>query len=285
MSQSSHTIRKLSSSFGIEISGIDLSKDISAMDQMVIRELWAKHQLLLFRGQSLREEDLVRTSRYIGDLEIHIRREYLSDENPEILLVSNIKKDGRSVGILSDTEVGWHYDQIYLPRPAVGSMLMAVKLPSSGGQTSFADMTAAFEALPDEIKSKINGTKAVQSYEAFNAQFSVTTNKTQKKLSPDIEQPLVRTHPISGRKALYICPGMTTQIVGMDAHESAEMLDYLFDFSVRPKFVYTHNWQMGDVLLWDNASTMHRREPFDGNDERLMKRTTILPPEDLAVPF
>jgi len=285
MSQSSHTIRKLSSSFGIEISGIDLSKDISAMDQMVIRELWAKHQLLLFRGQSLREEDLVRTSRYIGDLEIHIRREYLSDENPEILLVSNIKKDGRSVGILSDTEVGWHYDQIYLPRPAVGSMLMAVKLPSSGGQTSFADMTAAFEALPDEIKSKINGTKAVQSYEAFNAQFSVTTNKTQKKLSPDIEQPLVRTHPISGRKALYICPGMTTQIVGMDAHESAEMLDYLFDFSVHPKFVYTHNWQMGDVLLWDNASTMHRREPFDGNDERLMKRTTILPPEDLAVPF
>jgi taurine dioxygenase len=285
MSQSSLAIRPLSSSFGAEILGIDLSKDISAMDQMVISELWAKHQLLLFRGQSLGEEDLVRTSRYIGDLEIHIRREYLSEENPEILLVSNIKKDGRSVGILSDTEVGWHYDQIYLPRPAVGSMLMAVKLPSSGGQTSFADMTAAFEALPDEIKTKINGTKAVQSYEAFNAQFSVATNKTQKKLSPDIEQPLVRTHPISGRKALYICPGMTTQIVGMDAHESAEMLDYLFNWSVRPEFVYTHNWQKGDVLLWDNASTMHRREPFDGNDERLMKRTTILPPEDLAVPF
>ena len=285
MSQSSLAIRPLSSSFSAEILGIDLSKDISAMDQMVIRELWAKHQLLLFRGQSLGEEDLVRTSRYIGDLEIHIRREYLSEENPEILLVSNIKKDGRSVGILSDTEVGWHYDQIYLPRPAVGSMLMAVKLPSSGGQTSFADMTAAFEALPDEIKTKINGTKAVQSYEAFNAQFSVATNKTQKKLSPDIEQPLVRTHPISGRKALYICPGMTTQIVGMDAHESAEMLDYLFNWSVRPEFVYTHNWQKGDVLLWDNASTMHRREPFDGNDERLMKRTTILPPEDLAVPF
>ena len=285
MSQPPLSTRPLSSSFGAEVSGIDLSKDISAMDQMVIRELWAKHQLLLFRGQSLGEEDLVRTSRYIGDLEIHIRREYLSEENPEILLVSNIKKDGRPVGILSDTEVGWHYDQIYLPRPAVGSMLMAVKLPSSGGQTSFADMTAAFEALSDEIKAKINGTKAVQSYESFNAQFSVATNKTQKKLSPDIEQPLVRTHPISGRKALYICPGMTTQIVGMDAHESAEMLDYLFDFSVRPKFVYTHNWQMGDVLLWDNASTMHRREPFDGNYERLMKRTTILPPEDLAVPF
>lgn len=285
MTQSPLKTRPLSSGFGAEVSGIDLSKDISAMDQMVIRELWAKHQLLLFRGQLLGEADLVRTSRYIGDLEIHIRREYLSEENPEILLVSNIKKDGRPVGILSDTEVGWHYDQIYLPRPAVGSMLMAVKLPATGGQTSFADMTAAFEALPDDVKSKIDGAKAVQSYEAFNAQFSVATNKTQKKLSPDIEQPLVRTHPISGRKALYICPGMTTQIVGMNANESTDMLDYLFDWSVRPEFVYTHNWQMGDVLLWDNASTMHRREPFDGNDERLMKRTTILPPEDLAVPF
>ncbi len=285
MTLASITTRPLSSSFGAEVSGIDLSKDISAMDQMVIRELWAEHQLLLFRGQSLGEIDLVRTSRYIGDLEIHIRREYLSEDNPEVLLVSNIKKDGRPVGILSDTEVGWHYDQIYLPRPAVGSMLMAVKLPSTGGQTSFADMTAAFEALPDDVKFKINGTKAVQSYEAFNAQFSVATSKTQKKLSPDIEQPLVRTHPISGRKALYICPGMTTQIVGMDANESSDMLDYLFAWSVRPEFVYTHIWQMGDVLLWDNASTMHRREPFDGNDERLMKRTTILPPEEFAVPF
>ncbi len=279
------TTRSLSSSFGAEVSGIDLSKDISAIDQMVIKDLWAEHQLLLFRGQSMEETDLVRTSRYLGDLEIHIRREYLSDENPEVLLVSNIKKDGRPVGILSDTEVGWHYDQIYLPRPAVGSMLMAVKLPSSGGQTSFADMTAAYETLPDDVKAKIDGAKAVQSYEAFNAQFSVATNKTQKKLSPDIEQPLVRTHPISGRKALYICPGMTTQIVGMDANESADILDYLFAWSVRSEFVYTHNWQIGDVLLWDNASTMHRREPFDGNDERLMKRTTILPPEDLAVPF
>jgi len=285
MALDSVTIRNLTPTFGAEVSGIDLSKEMSATAQKTIKELWAEHQLLLFRGQTMGEIDLVRSSRYLGELEIHIRREYLSEENPEVLLVSNIKKDGRPVGILSDTEVGWHFDQIYLPRPAVGSMLMAVKLPSSGGQTSFADMTAAYEALPDVIKNRIDGKKAVQSYEAFNAQFSVPTNKTQKVQSPDIEQPLVRTHPVSGRKALYICPGMTTQIVGMDKGESDKTLEFLFSWSVKPEFVYTHDWQMGDVLLWDNASTMHRREPFAVNDERLMKRTTILPPEELAAPF
>jgi len=285
MALDSVTIRNLTPTFGAEVSGIDLSKEMSATAQKTIKELWAEHQLLLFRGQTMGEIDLVRSSRYLGELEIHIRREYLSEENPEVLLVSNIKKDGRPVGILSDTEVGWHFDQIYLPRPAVGSMLMAVKLPSSGGQTSFADMTAAYEALPDDIKNRIDGKKAVQSYEAFNAQFSVPTNKTQKVQSPDIEQPLVRTHPVSGRKALYICPGMTTQIVGMDKGESDKTLEFLFSWSVKPEFVYTHDWQMGDVLLWDNASTMHRREPFAVNDERLMKRTTILPPEELAAPF
>ena len=285
MALDSFTIRNLTPTFGAEVSGIDLSKEMSATAQKTIKELWAEHQLLLFRGQTMGEIDLVRSSRYLGELEIHIRREYLSEENPEVLLVSNIKKDGRPVGILSDTEVGWHFDQIYLSRPAVGSMLMAVKLPSSGGQTSFADMTAAYEALPDDIKNRIDGKKAVQSYEAFNAQFSVPTNKTQKVQSPDIEQPLVRTHPVSGRKALYICPGMTTQIVGMDKGESDKTLEFLFSWSVKPEFVYTHDWQMGDVLLWDNASTMHRREPFAVNDERLMKRTTILPPEELAAPF
>jgi taurine dioxygenase len=130
----------------------------------------------------------------------------------------------------------------------------------------------------------LKGRKAVQSYEAFNNQYSVPTNSDQKKRTPDIEQPVIRTHPISGRKALYICPGMTTQIVGLPEDESRDLLDYLFDWSVKPEFVYNHNWAHGDALLWDNAATMHRREPFDGDEERLMKRTTILPPADLAVP-
>lgn len=213
-----------------------------------------------------------------------MRTEYLSPDHPEILYVSNIQKNGQKVGILADTEVGWHYDQIYLPRPAVGSLLMAHTLPPEGGNTEFADMTAAYEELPESVKKRLSNARAVQSYEAFNQAYSVPTNKEQKKKSPDTEHPIVRTHPITGRKALYLCPGMTTEIVGWDPAESREMLDYLFEWSIQPRYVYSHAWQPGDALLWDNACTMHRRDPFDQNHERLMKRTTILPPQELAVP-
>ncbi len=277
-------VRKLNPTFGVEVLGIDLTKEITADILDEVKSLWAEHQLLLFRGQPLEEKDAVAFSGLLGELEIHVRREYLSPENPEILYVSNMKVDGKAIGILSDTEVGWHYDQIYLPRPALGSLLYAVTLPTNGGQTSFADMSAAYESLSDDIKATLKGRKAIQSYEAFNNQYSVPTDSDQKKRTPDIKQPVIRTHPISGRKALYICPGMTTQIVGLPKDESRDLLDYLFDWSVKTEFVYTHNWVHDDAVLWDNAATMHRREPFDGKEERLMKRTTILPPADLAVP-
>jgi len=129
------------------------------------------------------------------------------------------------------------------------------------------------------------GCLANQSYEAFNQAYSVPTNNEQKARSPDIHHPLVRTHPVTGRKALYLCPGMTTEIVGWDRQESAEMLEFLFDWTTRPEFVYSHQWQPGDALMWDNACTMHRRDPFDPQHARLMKRTTILPPAQLAAPF
>ena len=277
--------RTLANTFGAEVEGISISANPSAEDIEATRSLWGEHKLLLFRGQSVSEEDLVGFSRQFGELEIHVRTEYLSPEHPEILYVSNIKEDGRPIGILSDTEVGWHYDQIYLPRPAVGSLLAAHTLPSKRGNTEFADMAAAYEALPDDVKQTLDGKKATQSYEAFNKAYSVPTNKEQKRRSQDIDQPIIRTHPITGIKSLYLCPGMTTRIVGMSQAESDDMLEYLFEWSVRPEFVYSHQWQDGDCLMWDNACTMHRRDPFDQNEPRLMKRTTILPPAELAVPF
>ncbi len=285
MTPSTLSTRPLTATFGAEVSGVDLAVPPDAQTASALRALWLKHELLLFRGQTLDEKQLVAFSRHFGELEIHLRREYLSPENPEVLYVSNVKKDGKPVGILSDTEVGWHYDQIYLPRPAVGSCLYAVIIPADRGATSFADMSAAYEALPERTRQRIEGRKAVQSYEAFNRSYSVPTSEEQRKKSPDIEQPLVRTHPYTGRKALYICPGMTTRIVGLSDAESAELLAELFAWTVQPRFVYTHNWRLGDALLWDNACTMHRREPFDSTQQRLMKRTTILPDAALAVPF
>lgn len=277
--------RTLAKTFGAEIDGISVVAEPMAQDIAATKALWAEHKILLFRGQDVSEEDLVGFSREFGKLEIHVRTEYLSPTHPEILYVSNMKEEGKLVGILSDTEVGWHYDQIYLPRPAVGSMLAAHTLPAKRGNTEFADMAAAYASLPDEIKAQLDGKKATQSYEAFNRAYSVPTNDTQKRRSEDIDQPIVRTHPVTGIKALYLCPGMTTKIVGMSENDSDDMLAYLFEWSVQAEFVYSHEWQDGDCLMWDNACTMHRRDPFDQNEARLMKRTTILPPAELAVPF
>lgn len=279
------TTRPLSPTLGVEVNGIAMTSALDADTANSIRNLWRRHGLLLFRGQQLEEEHLIAFSRNLGPLEIHVRREYLSSKNPEILYVSNMKEDGRPIGILADTEVGWHYDQIYLPRPAVGSLLYSVIIPADRGATSFADMSAAYEELPESLKRRIDGRKAVQSYEAFNRSYSVPTSDEQRRKTPDIEHPLVRTHPYTGRKALYICPGMTTGIVGLPEEESASLLAELFAWSTQPRFVYTHTWRLGDALLWDNACTMHRREPFDSAQQRLMKRTTILPDADRAAPF
>ena len=280
-----YATRSLSPTFGAEVLDCQLSGSPSGPGVIAIRELWAEHKLLLFRNQSFDEAALVGFSSEFGDLEIHVREEYLSPEHPEILYVSNIEQEGRRIGILSDTEVGWHYDQIYLPRPAVGSLLMADTLPPEGGNTEFADMSAAWNALPEQTRAKLDGCLANQSYEAFNQSYSVPTNNKQKARSPDIHHPIARTHPVTGRKALYLCPGMTTDIVGWDPQESADMLAFLFDWTTRPEFVYSHAWQPGDALMWDNACTMHRRDPFDPQHPRLMKRTTILPPAERAVPF
>ena len=277
--------KHLGKDFAVEVSNIKIGSEVTEDDIIEIKSLWSQYKLIIFRDQEITETDLVSFSRYLGDLEIHVRTEYLSPENPEILYVSNVKENGRPIGILSDNEVGWHYDQIYLPKPAVGSLLAAYLLPPDGGNTQFSDMTSAYKSLPEEVKRKISGRTATQSYEAFNKAFSVPTSEEQKKKSPDIEQPLVRTHPITGEKALYLCPGMTTQISDMDPGESREMLDYLFEWSVRPEFVYDHQWKSGDCVLWDNACTMHRRGAFDSSEQRWMKRTTILAPEELAIPF
>ncbi len=278
------TVKPLTDSFGAEISGARIDGNCSADVLDEVKALWGQYKLLLFREQFPSEEELVAFSRNFGRLEIHVRKEYLSPTNPEILYISNIKKDGKPIGILSETEVGWHYDQIYLPRPAVGSLLSSVKIPPNGGRTHFADLGTAYDQLTGSMQNKLRGKRAVQSYEAFNRAYSTPTNKQQKKATADTDHPIVRTHPTTGRKALYLCPGMTTRILGMTEEESRETLDFLFAWIVRPEFIYSHDWQLGDCLMWDNACTMHKRDPFDQNYERLMKRTTILPPENLAVP-
>ena len=277
--------RPITDTFGAEIQDIQLTADMDDTIFGKIRESWADHELLLFRGQNLSEGDLIAFSRRFGKLEIHVRQEWLSRDHPEVLVLSNMKVDGKPIGGLANSEINWHYDQIYLPRPAVGSLLFSVSIPPEGGSTYFADMCGAYAALPSQLKSKVEGRQAVQSYDNFSTGHTIKTKDTIKKKTPDVTHPIVRIHPITGRPALYVCPGMTTQIVGLDEDENRAVLDELFAFSTQPEFVYRHDWQVGDAILWDNACTMHRRDDFDNKYDRLMKRTTILPPEHLAVPF
>ena len=272
-------------SFGAEIVGIDASASLDDATVAELRQLWADHGILLFRDQNLEERDIVAFSALFGDLEIHVREEYLSKEHPELIIISNIKRDGQPIGILSDHEVGWHHDQIYLAKPAVGSLLYSIKIPETGGNTAFCDMAAAYAALPDARKRALDGVRAVHSYEYFNRQWSEPTNDKQKKRTPDVSHPLVRTHPVTGRKAIYADPGMTAGIEGLDDAEGQALLQELYEWCLQPQFLYEHQWRLGDAIMWDNASTMHRRGEFDPNAERLMKRTTILPPADRAVPF
>lgn len=270
--------------FGLQVIGVDLARDRAPETIDRLRRLWAENGVLLFRGQDLEEADIVDFSRQFGALEIHVREEYLSRDHPELLLVSNIKADDKPIGILSDHEVGWHHDQIYLPKPAVGSLLYSVKIPTRGGNTAFCNLEAAYAALPAATKRRIDGLRARHSYEYFNRQWSEPTNEAQKKRTPDVTHPLVRSHPVTGRKAIYADPGMTAGIEGMADGAARDLLQELYDWCLRPPFCYEHRWRRGDALMWDNASTMHRRGQFDPAAERLMKRTTILPPAERAVP-
>jgi len=277
--------KQLTKTFGSEIQNIQITAD---MDEIVFQEIinvWNKSGIILFRNQKLSESDLVTFSRRIGKLEEHVRTEWLSDSNPEILVLSNIKKGGKMIGGLSNSEINWHYDQIYLPKPALGSLLTSVIIPPEGGSTYFADMCSVYNKLPDALRQKILKLKAIQSYENFNQGHTIKTKSAIKNKTPDVTHPIVRTHPVTGKKALYICPGMTTSIVGLSKTESDLLLKELFAFSIQPDFVYRHNWKVGDAILWDNACTMHRRDDFNNKYDRLMKRTTILPPDSVAVPI
>lgn len=270
--------------FGLEIKGLDLRMSCDQATIERVRDLWAEHGVLVFRDQSLDEADVVRFSACFGKLEIHVRQEYLSPTHPELLIVSNVREGDRPIGILGDHEVGWHHDQSYLARPALGSLLYAVELPPSGGHTCFADLAGAYEALPQAMQQRLEGLRAVHSYAYFNGTWSEPTSAEQRQRTPDVTHPVVRTHPYTGRLALYVDPGMTPCISGLPEDESRALLDELFAWCTRPEFVYEHRWRLGDAVMWDNASTMHRRGEFDPAHRRIMKRTTILPPAERAVP-
>jgi taurine dioxygenase len=198
---------------------------------------------------------------------------------PEVGLISNLKDaQAQPIGGLGDGELQWHSDQSYMMNPATGAALYGVELPPERGTTSWVDLAAAYAGLPDRLKRLVDGRQGVFSYVKRLAGYQGTDrviSSEAKRKTPPVLHPLVHTQPATGRKALYLDSTTTIGVAGMDEASGSALLDEIYGFATRPEFVYRHEWQVGDVVMWDNGSTMHRREPFEPTARRLMKRTTI----------
>ena len=253
-------LRPLSPALGVEIIGVDLSEEIDDYTFAQIRDAWHRNLVILLRGQELSEEDQVRFAEKFGP--------------PAVMLISNIREDGKPIGALPDGEMHFHTDQCHQERPAMASMLYALEVPRTGGNTLFANGYTAYETLPDGIKRRIEGRKALNAYDYDHAAMKRGTRLAEGV--PSYVHPVVRTHPATGRKALYVNRLMTVRIEGLPEPESEELLATLFDHQERREFVYEHVWRSGDLLMWDNRCTLHARTDFSPNERRLMRRVTIL---------
>jgi len=265
-------VSPLSDALGAAIFGLDLSKELDPDTVAAVRQAWLENVILVFPNQRLSEDDQERFCRYFGELEV-VRSAVAQDSaHPSVMLITNVKNTGK-VTALEDGEMQFHYDQCYYEVPCDGTMLYAMKIPPVGGNTLFANCYTAYETLPDEIKARIAGRKALNYYDYGN-----DPTFRPDSLSPDAPQwvhPVVRTHPETGRKALFINRLMTIRIEGMDPAESDELLNLLFDHMEQPEFVYEHKWRVDDLMMWDNRCSVHARTFFDPGYERMMRRVTV----------
>jgi taurine dioxygenase len=277
------SVNRLAPSFCGGVSGVDLARlDDAAV--AAIKAAWLAHKVLVFHDQQLDEHDLVAFAERLGDVEIHLRQTRASGRR-EVLLVSNIKEDGKPIGRLGNQELNWHMDQIFMAQPTAGTMLYAESVTPEGGDTWFCDLGAAYAALPPALKARVAGMRAVHSAATADRRVGIQLTEAQRRNAPEVVHPLVRTHPLAGEKGLYFSMNHTARFEGMSEEESLGLLEELRRHATQPDFVYAHRWRVGDLVLWDNAATMHRRDPFPDHFPRLMRRVGINFPADLRVPF
>ena len=289
-------VKRLGEKLGAEISGVDLCRRLSDETFAALAKALFEHQVVVFRGQNLDPEQQVAFTRRFGELEHHVRRESCLAGFPEILVVSNVL-DERGIAIgAQDAGRFWHSDLSYKREPSLLSALYALEVPAQDGRvlgdTAFASATAAFEALPQALQERLQGLRNVHSYSFYRTknaraqqaesaaggravQEHVPTDE-QLKSVPDVEMPLVRTHPVTRRKALFANEAHTSHIVGLPKAEGEQLLAQLYRHLVRPEFTYAHRWQPADLLMWDNCAVQHKATfDYDLPLRRLMHRTTV----------
>jgi len=249
---------------GADVKGLDLREPLSAEWVRPLRQAFLEHQVLLFRDQRLSEEDQVRFTRYFGEPVPHVR-EQPDRPIPEIFIISNVTENGVPIGALGNEEIAFHSDLSYLPSPGSISILYAIEVPQRGGETMWANCYLAYDSLAPELRGRIEGLRAAHFH----------PRREQNPPRPAVH-PIVRTHPETRKRSLYVNPHFTRYVEGLSSEESRALLDRLLLQVSSPRFVWTHPWRAGDLVMWDNRCTLHRRESFDNNSRRVMKRTQIL---------
>jgi taurine dioxygenase len=264
---------------GAEVCGADL-RDLDAAQFSAIERAWHEHQVILVRNQTLSDHDLIAFSRRFGALDwapIQETGRRFVEGLPEIYIVSNVMVNGEPIGSLGAGEAVWHTDMSYLDVPPMASMLYALEVPPAGGNTSFCSMYSVYQALPDALKQRIADLKIKHdgTYNSGGYLRQGVTATDDPRTSPGAVHPLVCTHPDTGRRMLYLGRRRNAYLMGLELAESEALLDELWDFVAQPEFAWEHVWRVGDLVLWDNRCTMHRRDPFDASTRRIMHRTQI----------
>lgn len=273
-------VGRLDDALGAEVVGLDLSVPLAEEDFARIHRAHLDHHVLVFRDQRITPDAQVRFSRRFGPLQIHVLRDFQLPGHPEVLVVSNVKENGKPIG-LGDAGHFWHSDLSYKDKPSLGSLLHAQELPAEGGDTLFANQHSAYEALPAELKKLVGTLRAEHTYlaryEELRARSPWRPKLTQAQIDEvkPVVHPVVRTHPETGRKALFVSEHFTTRIVGLPEDESRALLDELFALSIKPEHVYRHRWQPHDMVFWDNRSVMHLAAGTPDHLRRKLYRTTI----------
>jgi len=265
-------LRPLSPALGAEISGIDLRDPIDAALKGKLLDAWHEHLIILLRDQVLDEDAQVRFAETFGPPAKITSGRSFSVRHPSVMLISNIRQDGKPIGALPDGEMQFHTDQCHQAVPAKATLLYAMEIPSLGGNKLFANAYAAYATLPADIKARIEGRRALNAYDKDSTQRTARYDNA----ASSCWHPVVRTHPATGRKALYVNRLMTREIEGLPHAESDALLEKLFDHQEQQQFVYEHVWRPGDLLMWDNRCTLHARTDFPAGERRLLRRVTIL---------
>jgi taurine dioxygenase len=264
---------------GAEVTGVDLrTLDDAGFARLL--QAWHDHSVLLVRGQKLSDQDLIAFSRRLGDLDwapIQETGRRFVEGLPEIYIVSNVTLNGEPIGSLGDGEAVWHTDMSYLEVPPKASMLYALEVPPTGGNTSFCTMYGIYDALPARLKERIAGLEIKHdgTYNSGGYLRQGVTPSDDPMTSPGAVHPLVCTHPATGRRMLYLGRRRNAYLVGLELEESEALLDELWSYVNRPEFAWEHAWRVGDLVLWDNRCTMHRRDAFDPRSRRIMHRTQV----------